>query len=394
MIYQNLAILAFLAFFYSVISGWLEKTPINGAFVYTAFGLLLGNTGLGLLGFEINEEGLRVIAEITLAVVLFSDAANSDFSVLKKNLGYPKRLLLIGLPLTILLGFIAGAILFSDLSWIALAVLATMLAPTDAALGKAVVSDEAVPAPIRQSLNMESGLNDGICVPVLFAFLAIASGDENGNGLLMHLMIEEIGIGMLCGLAFTSVGCFLLNVAYRYGWLNESWRQLPVVTLAVLCFTSAQLAGGSGFIAAFAGGMLFGWLARRHKEELLVSAEATGDTLAMVTWVIFGAAVVGPSLSSFTPVVLVYSLVSLTLVRMLPVFICLHGTQLSAADKLFIGWFGPRGLASIVFGVIVLGEHLPGGDTISTTMICTVLLSVILHGVSANPLVKALARRP
>lgn len=390
MIYQTLGMLALLAFVYSAISGWIERTPINGALVYTSFGLVFGGMGLGLIHFDIEAQGLRVIAEVTLAVVLFSDAAGTDFKVLKRNLGIPQRMLLIGLPLTIVLGMGAGVALFDNLSIIEIAILATMLAPTDAALGKAVVSDTRVPAPMRQSLNVESGLNDGICVPVLFAFLALANG---GEGELGHHLVKEIGIGAAWGLGITWLAAKLLRYANGHGWVGPTWRQLMIVTLAVMCFTAAQLTGGSGFIAAFVGGMFFGSITRDHKEQLLESAEATGDLLSMITWTIFGAAVVGPALSAFTWQVLVYAILSLTVVRMLPVFLSLLGTKLKTEEKLFMGWFGPRGLASIVFGVIVFNEALPGGETISMTMICTVLFSVILHGVTANPWVKAMAAR-
>lgn len=394
MIYQSIGLLALLAFCYSTMSGWIERTPVNGALVYTAFGILFGSAGLGLFDLAVDAEGLRVIAEVTLGVVLFSDAAGVDYGVLRRNLRLPERLLGIGLPLTILAGFGVGYILFDELSLVELAILATMLAPTDAALGKAVVSNEAVAvaAPMRTGLNVESGLNDGICVPLLFAFLALAAPDGEGSGLL-HYLVEEIGIGAVSGVLVTLAGVPLLKLASRHNWITGSWRQIPVVALALICFTVAQRLGGSGFIAAFCGGLLFGRIARDHKEELLQSAEATGDLLSMVTWTVFGAAVVGPSLQAISWDVVLYALLSLTVVRMLPVFLCLLGTSLSSYDKLFMGWFGPRGLASIVFVVIVLGEHLPGIDTISMTVICTVLLSVILHGISANPLVKALAAR-
>lgn len=392
MIYQSIGLLALLAFCYSAMSGWVERTPVNGALVYTAFGILFGSAGLGLFDLAVDAKGLRVIAEVTLGVILFSDAAGVDYGVLRRNLRLPERLLGIGLPLTILAGIGVGYILFDELSLVELVILATMLAPTDAALGKAVVSNEAVPAPMRTGLNVESGLNDGICVPLLFAFLALAAPDGEGSGLLNYL-VEEIGIGVVCGALVTLAGAPLLRLASRHNWMTGSWRQIPVVALALICFTVAQELGGSGFIAAFCGGLLFGRMARDHKEEMLQSAEATGDLLSMVTWTVFGAAVVGPSLQAFSWDVVLYALLSLTVVRMLPVFLCLLGTSLSSYDKLFMGWFGPRGLASIVFAVIVLGEHLPGIDTISMTVICTVLLSVILHGISANPLVKALAAR-
>ena len=390
--YETIGLLAVLAFIYAATSGWLEKTPINGALIYTVFGVIFGTVGVGVLELEVSAEALRLIAEVTLGIVLFSDASNVDFGALRKNLHLPERLLVIGLPLTILFGFGAAVLLLDELSLIGAAILATMLAPTDAALGKAVVSDTRVPAPIRTSLNVESGLNDGICVPVLFAFLATAAASGEGGGLL-HFMLEEIGIGLLVGLGLTWLFSQLLRVAGKKDWIEGPWRQWPVVTLALICFTAAQSLGGSGFIAAFCGGLLFGTYVKEDKEELLESAEATGDMFSLITWTVFGAAVVGPSLGNFSIEILVYAIASLTVIRMLPVYLSLLGTDLDMFERLFAGWFGPRGLASIVFGVIVLGEHLPGIEVITMTVICTVLLSVILHGVTANPLVAVMDRR-
>ena len=172
--YENLAIMASFVFLYSIASTGIERTPINGAIVFTGFGLALGPLGLGLLSLDLGAEGLKTLAELTLALLLYADAANADLGVLKQSKAIPRWLLLIGLPLTIVLGFGAGVLLFGGLTLFEVAILATMLAPTDAALGKAVVTDETVPNNIRQGLNVESGLNDGICVPVLFVFLALA----------------------------------------------------------------------------------------------------------------------------------------------------------------------------------------------------------------------------
>jgi len=394
--YENLAILAVFVFLYSIASGGLERTPINGALVFTAFGLALGPLGLGLLSLNVDKEGLRTLAELTLALVLFTDAANANLGVLKQSFHIPQRLLLIGLPLTILLGFGFGVLLFDGLTLFEAAILATMLAPTDAALGKAVVTNAAVPSSIREGLNVESGLNDGICVPILFVFLALAADTGAGGGtplLALQLVAEEIGIGLAVGAGFTLLGAWLIRHFAERGWITETWQQLPVVALAVACFTVAQLLGGSGFIACFAGGLLFGAIEKKHKERLLLAAEGTGDTLALITWVVFGAGVVGQVAGSFSWEVVLYALLSLTVVRMLPVFLTLAGMGIRADEKLFMGWFGPRGLASIVFGVIVLNEHLPGGGTIAMTVVCTIVLSVMAHGLSANPLVAVLAAR-
>jgi NhaP-type Na+/H+ or K+/H+ antiporter len=392
--YENLAILATLVFFYSISSARFERTPINGALMYIAFGLALGPLGLGVLSMD--KEGLRTLAELTLALVLFTDAANANLGVLKQNFRIPERLLLLGLPLTILIGFGIGILLFDGLSLFEIAILATMLAPTDAALGKAVVTNEAVPSHIREGLNVESGLNDGICVPILLVFLSLAtafSAEGSIPMLALKLVVEEIGIGVAVGVGLTIMGSRMWKVFADSGWVTESWRQLPVPALAVACFAVAQWLGGSGFIAAFVGGLLFGRLAKHHKPKLLLAAEGTGDTLALITWVVFGAAVVGQSVGSFSWEVLLYAVLSLTVVRMVPVFMALAGTDLRVDEKLFMGWFGPRGLASIVFAAIVLDEHLSGGGTIAMIVVCTITLSIVAHGISANPLVAELAAR-
>lgn len=395
--YGNLAILSLFLFLYSVVSGGVERTPINGALVFTAFGFVFGPLCLDLLKPDVSAEGLRTIAELTLAFVLFTDAAKSNLGTSRKTFRIPQRLLLIGLPLTILLGFGVGVVLFKGLSLLEVAILATMLAPTDAALGKAVVSDESVPSEIREGLNVESGLNDGICVPILFVLLALAVEGATAEGgasmLILKLVAEEIGAGVAVGGLLGVIGSLLIRLFAGREWFAESWRQLPVVAMAICCFATAQSLGGSGFIAAFIGGLMFGRSKTQDKHGLLLAAEGTGDVFALLTWVVFGAAVVGRSLGVLTWQVVLYAVLSLTLVRMLPVLLSLAGTGIRTDQKLFVGWFGPRGLASIVFALIVFHEDLPGGDTLAMTAVATVVASIVLHGTSANPLVKRLAAR-
>jgi len=394
--YETLALIALFTLVYSSVAGAVERTWVSGPIVFTCFGLLVGPLGLDLLSWETDGETIRSLAEVTLAMVLFTDAAGADMSVLKKTAGLPARLLLIGLPLTIVLGFGVGVLLVDSLSLFTIALLATMLAPTDAALGKAVVTNESVPDNIRQGLNVESGLNDGICVPILFVFLALAldkAGDAGPWTLAIKLVVEEIGIGLAVGLLLTLAAAKLLKTALRRKWLTPTWIQIPVVALALSCFAVAQLLGGSGFIAAFSGGLLFGALAKTERDEFLLAAEGTGDTLALITWVIFGSAVVGQAIGHFSWTILLYALLSLTLIRMLPVFVALAGSGISTEGKLFIGWFGPRGLASIVFAVIVLDSKLPNADLVAMTVTCTIILSIIAHGISANPLVTAFAAK-
>ncbi len=394
--YETLAIVAAFAAVYSAVAGGLERTPINGPLVFLAFGVLAGPIGLGLLDLPIDAEGLRVAAELTLALVLFTDAANADLGVLRKSFRTPQRLLLIGLPLTILLGFALGRLLFPELGVLEVAILATMLAPTDAALGKAVVTNDAVPAEVREGLNVESGLNDGICVPILFTFIALSAGigpGETASSIAEKLVLDQIGIGLLTGVGLALVGGWGLRAAARRDWLAEPWTQIVLVALAMVSFAVAQVSGGSGFIACFAGGLTFGALAKRHKEALLAGAEGAGSAVALITWVAFGAAVVGQHPEAFSGRVLVYALLSLTVARMAPVFLSLLGLGIRWDGKLFIGWFGPRGLASIVFAVIVANTGVSGSATLSAVVVCTVVLSILGHGLTANPLAAAYARR-
>ena len=283
-------------------------------------------------------------------------------------------------------------LVLDGLTLLELAILATMLAPTDAALGQAVVTNPVVPAKVRESLNVESGLNDGICVPVLFIFLAIATnktGDEGMLGLATSLIVEEIGIGAVVGLAVAWIASAILKRSISRGWVADSWLPIPVVAIAMTCFAMAQSLGGSGFIASFVGGLTFGAMTKDHKEQLLSAAESTGDTFSLLTWVAFGAAVVGHSIEHFSWRIVVYAVLSLTVVRMLPVFLVLAGTGLRTKSKLFMGWFGPRGLASIVFIIIVLGKDLPGAHILAMTVVFTVILSILAHGLTANPLASA-----
>ena len=389
--YQNGAILAAFLLIYSAVAGRIERSWISGPIVFVAVGFILGPDALAVFRLNITGEGLRVLAELTLAMVLFTDAANADFGILRRNRGLPERLLLVGLPLTIVLGFVLAAIVFPLLGTLEIALLAAMLAPTDAALGKPVVTNQAVPAVMREALNVESGLNDGICVPIVVLLIGLAVGTQIEGGTMVHVarvVVEEIGIGLIVGLALTWLTTLMLRFAERRGWISEHWVEIPIVALAAACFAGAQAAGGSGFIACFVGGLLLSGLRERHKEELLRGAEHMGEALALLTWVVFGGIVVARLIDRVTWPALLYAVLSLTVVRMLPVFLCLIGTRTSTTDKLFIGWFGPRGLATIVFAVLVLDEKLPGNDTMMLAAGWTVLLSVIAHGVTANPLVR------
>ena len=393
--YTDLAILAVFAFLFSAIAGRVERSWVSGPIIYILFGLIAGPVGLGFMDLDVDAVEIRVIADLTLALVLFIDASNADLRTLRAHATIPRRMLLIGLPLCIALGAWLGSLVFPDVSVFELCVLATMLAATDAALGKGVVTNPAVPARVREGLNVESGLNDGLAVPVLFVFLALATGatrEDQSMELALQLVLEEIGIGVIVAVVLVTVAIQLLRISAERKWFTEIWLQIPVVALALACFATAQSLHGSGYIAAFVGGLLFGYFARERTHKLVMAGEGIAELLAMFTWVIFGAAIMGQYWATMTWDVVIYSLLSLTVIRMLPMVIALTGSGEIFETKLFLAWFGPRGLASIVFLIIVGASDLPAESILIHTVVCTISLCIIAHGLTANAWANRLAR--
>lgn len=394
--YLSLIVFSGFAFLYSLIAHKIEELPLSGPVIFLLFGFLIGPYGFGVLNTDIELGDVRIIADLTLATFLFVDAAKTRTKILEQNFQLPLRLLLIGLPGTILLGFVAAYFIFDNLGIYEMCLIAVMLAATDAALGKAVVSNPALPERLSMELNVESGLNDGLCVPLLLFFVALASsaaGTTNEAVSAFELIFHELGIGLLVGIIVATVGSFLLNIAHNRHLVSGAWNMVPTIMLALTCFGFAQELGGSGYIAAFVGGLFFRKGTGRYREQLLEEAEGFGEILAMATWVILGVFIIGETFSLISWPVIIYALLSLTVVRMLPVYISLIGTKETPSNRLFIGWFGPRGLASIVFAIIVLDSQIAHAEFISIVVTTTVFLSAFLHGVTAAPSTTALVAK-
>jgi NhaP-type Na+/H+ or K+/H+ antiporter len=380
---------------YAGLSRRLEGTPVSAPIFFVSAGLLLGSEGFGWIGLSSTGEQVRVLAELTLTLVLFADASRIDLSALRREYTVPARLLGIGLPLTILAGWALGVAMFGSLNWAEVLILAVILAPTDAALGQAVVTDPRLPSRIRQGLNVESGLNDGICVPLLFIGLALAEAETGSasNHAALALVVEAIGYGVLFGAIAGVIGALVLKLARRHGLMDSAWGQILPAATAALAYGLATPLGGSGFIAAFAAGFVFGALQRDTVGKETYLLDQLGELTNGVTFIVFGAVIVGPVLSDLTWRVALYGVLSLTVVRMLPVAVSLLGTHARRPTLAFVGWFGPRGLASIVFVIIVLEDGgLPHVSTIKVAVVFTVVLSVYAHGLSAQPLTDRYAR--
>jgi NhaP-type Na+/H+ or K+/H+ antiporter len=390
----QLAIVAGTILAVATVSRYLTGTPVTTAMVFVAVGLIAGPLVLDDVDPSTSGTAVRTLAEGTLTLVLFADAARVDLRKLRAEAAVPERLLGIGLILTIAAGALAAAAVFPSLTLTEAILLAIVLAPTDAALGQAVVTDGRVPDRIRQGLNVESGLNDGICVPLLLIVLALAESASHTTGAdLARIVVEAIGYGLLVGVA---AGALIAGIIVHAGGrklIDAAW--LPAVTVAgaFLSYGVATPLGGSGFIAAFVAGMTFGHFVRRDTEPLMGSTENLGGLLNAITFIIFGAVLLGPELEHLSWSAVLYGLLSLTLVRMIPVAVSLIGTGARRETIAFLGWFGPRGLASIVFAVIVVEDsHLPQLNMILAATYVTIGLSVLLHGLTAAPLASRYAR--
>lgn len=382
-----LSVLAFAA-----VSRRLDGTSITAPMVFTAAGLVGGAKAAGLVDPSPNGATVKLLASATLAVVLFGDAARIDLRALREEYRLPARLLGIGLPLTVAAGFGAALVLFGSLEWPEALVLAIVLAPTDAALGQSVVTLPSLPSLVRQGLNVESGLNDGLCVPLIGIAIAVAS-TEAGLTAAHHAVVsvvEEIGYGFLVGAGAGALAAAVVVIAGGRGLVEPLWLQVVPAAASVLAYTAATAVGGSGFIAAFVGGLIFGALRHRVGGEVGYMLEELGALLGAATFVVFGGGFLEPALGDITWAVAGYAILSLTLVRMFPVAIAMLGTDARPQTLGFLGWFGPRGLASIVFAVLIVESTgtLPHERLLLTTIYATVGLSVLLHGLSAAPLAR------
>ena len=382
-------------FLFSLVSRRIEGTFLTAPMVFLTTGLLLGPGGIDLVTLTAEREFVLLIAEIALVLTLFSDASRINLRALKGSGDLPARLLVIGLPLTIAAGIVVGVLLFSDLTLLEAGILACLLSPTDAALGEAIVSSEKVPLRIRQALNVEAGLNDGAVIPVLTVLVTIAITEELQltPGFWIVSAIVQIGLAVIVGAMVGLAGGWLMNRAVEHGWMEQIYEWIALMGIAIIAWILADLLGASGFIAAFIAGFFAGAVYRNVVRSLVDFTEAEGEILGHAIFFILGI-LSYVLIQHFSLVLALYAVLSLTFVRMLPVAIALIGSRLGTATVLFLGWFGPRGLASIVLLLTVLEEAgtLPGMQTISLAVTATVILSVFAHGISANPAIKRYTR--
>jgi NhaP-type Na+/H+ or K+/H+ antiporter len=390
--------LAVAVFAWAVLSEWLAAHNVTGPLVLVAAGFLLGNADWGIVTVDIESSTIHALAEVTLALLLFADASKVPVRNARADLSITGRLLGVGLPLTFLAGLGLAVLLYPSLPIAIAGLIAASLAPTDAALSAPVLADERLPAEVRRVLNVESGMNDGIATPVVTTCIGAAATllhiahPEHESGLSA---VGAIAIGVAVGAGLALVGGRVLVAAHQRGWVQHGARRMATVALALAAFVVATELGGNPFVSAFIGGLVFGAAAREETHESVELTELTGSTFSLVLWFVFGAGFVLPAFQEADARTVVYAVASLTVVRMVPVAISLIGSGHDLSTRLFMGWFGPRGLASVVFGLLAL-EELGGTDpgvalalhTITITIVC----SIVAHGITAGPLARRYVR--
>jgi len=380
---------AVLLFVFSLVSRRISGTVITAPMIFVAAGMLLSPEGLDLVKISSSSSLVLLVAELALVLTLFSDASKIDLRALLREEKLPGRLLFLGLPLTIAFGAIVAAFILKDVTPAEAGLIGAMLSPTDAGLGQAIVNNTKLPARIREGINVESGLNDGGSIPVFLFFLILASGEalERPVGILISLAFQQIGIGILVGAAIGFAGGWISSRAVRAGWMSGLYRKIGFMSLAITAWLVADAVGGSGFIAAFTGGLVTR-VANNIKltEEEIILTEAEGSILSLAVFFVFGITVAAKVFAINWPI-FIYAILSLTVIRMIPVAISLIGMKLHTETVLFLGWFGPRGLASVVLLLIAMEDMkgIGGIKTVSLVVITTVFLSIFAHGATAGP---------
>jgi NhaP-type Na+/H+ or K+/H+ antiporter len=381
-----LSIVAGVFVVYALFSRRLSTTAVTGPMIFVTVGLIVGTHGLELLEASPSSEAVTTLLEITLAVVLFSDANAINSTAWRNEAFVPGRLLLIGMPLTIALGLGAAVLMFTDLGIWEAALVAAILAPTDASLGQAVISNPRVPQRIRQGLNVESGLNDGVALPLVLIFLGAAeeSATSGSFGDVLSFIAQEVLIAAAIGIGFGWLGAKAILTATQRGWISKMWTQIGGLALAVAAYGLAVPLDGSGFIAAWLTGLTLGALTRGRVDGLTEFSETFGSALTMLSFLVFGALLLGPAIGDITWQIALYAVLSLTVIRLTSVAVAMGGSGLGRPSVLYLGWFGPRGLASIIFaGIVIEDADLPGAPTITTVVMITVGLSVFAHGATS-----------
>jgi NhaP-type Na+/H+ or K+/H+ antiporter len=381
----------------ATVSKRIRGTVISLPMIYTLFGLAVAFLFPDLVSLQYNSPIVKTIAELTLVLVLASDSSRIKLKNLSRYHDLSIRMLLLGLPLTFVAGTLVGALIFTGSNIWLLAILAVALAPIDSSLAESSVDNPNVPMRIRQTLNVEGGMDDGITLPFILLFISLAVSTEIGGktGSFLLFTAQKIGFGIIAGLIMGYLAARYISWGDKSGWISSQFQKIAWLALVLLTYGAAEAIGGNGFIAAFFFGIISGnTIEKQESNRLHRFAEVENTLLMMLTFMFYGAVMLFPALQHINIEMIIYAILSLTLARMLPVAISLIGTKLRLESVLYLGWFGPRGIASILYVYTILQvEGIDRQEMIFSLVMITIFFSVLMHGISAVPLTNRYAKR-
>jgi NhaP-type Na+/H+ or K+/H+ antiporter len=388
-------VLAVLVLGYALISEKVNRSYIAPALIFLLLGMALGPFGLHLLDAGPGTEGYTVLAQLALTVILFNQAANLRFDGIRLHGPVTLRLLVIGIPLTVVLGALTAAVLLPVLPWWEAVCLAAIVAPTEVALIEALLDDRRIPERVRHALSVESGFYDGFALAILLTALALASeqADRSDVNWTWFIFSTEF-LSLLAGAAVGLVGGLVVAWSRSRDWMSDIWAQLATLALAFICFGLGEWIQASGFVAAFTGGLAFSFVAKRKAAAPLSTqvCDATAQLLELLVFAMFGAFAVIDGWRRADWRIVLFALLALFAVRIVAVLVAFVRTGLPTPDRLFIGWFGPRGIGTVVLGLLVVNRgDILHADVIATAVVVTVTLSLVLHSLTTAPGIRSLA---
>lgn len=360
--------------------------------LFVGLGFLAGPRALRLVDIGIHDPALEIVATATLALVLFLDAVNLEFARERREWLVPALSLGPG-TLLIVLGIAGSAILLLDVSPVIAFLLGAILSSTDPVVLRDVVRDKRLPNSVRQALKIEAGTNDVIVLPLLLVLIAIGNQEVGGAGEWFGFALKLLLLGPIVGFAVGALGADLMARADKRFGIRREFQALYGIGLVLGAYASGVAVGGDGFLAAFAAGFAVTILDRELCDCFLEFGEAAAEMLMLVAFVMFGV-ILSKSLGILSyPAALGFAALTIFAIRPLAVggVLSLRATRLSRGAKLFIAWFGPRGLNSMLFALLVVLAGVPGNELLFATVGLVVLVSVVAHGASATPLVNRYA---
>jgi len=397
MTYLAIAFIGALFLIYSLTLRQLQKAEVTGPMFF-----VIGGICLALFlpdqrdNIKASVDFLLPFIELTLSIFLFSDAAKSKLSVLKHSLQYPSLLLFVALPLTLLLGIAVGLYLFTEFTFIQVALIAIILTPTDAALSKGLLANLQVPEKIREGINTESGLNDGLCVPIFLIFILLAETPDSAITATQTLFVftRELGVALMVTVSSIIIFIPSLHLAMNRHYFAQKSSPFLLLGFAMLVFSITQYFEGSGFIAVFVAGLLFDKFATQQaNSELIENSEHIADFASLMIWCLFGFVCTYLVFPKLNADIILYALLSTTLIRIIPVMLSLQFTALNLKERFTFAWFGPRGLASIVFTLMIIDTQIDNKLDIATITMTTILCSVFIHGISTGPIANSFGKK-